>query len=91
MPCSRGCCPNQAEHFRGVQVQRPAAAERRIADGALAADLVAYKALRQQGYQPPKIDGSYDLTRRAVTEAEIRLGQVISDPDPVRHRRGRGS
>ncbi len=69
-------------------MQRPVAAERRRADFALSADLAAYRALRRQGFQPPRVDGSYDLTRRATTEAEIRLGQVISDGDNARRRRG---
>jgi hypothetical protein len=88
MTCVRGCCPTQAEHYRSLSVQKPAAADRRRRDYALGADLVAYKALRRQGFQPPRIDGSYDLTRRATSEAEIRLGQVISDRDPALHRRG---
>jgi predicted GNAT family N-acyltransferase len=50
--------------------------------------MAAYRALRKQGYQPPRVEGSYDLSRRATSEAEIRLGQVISDRDPARKRKG---
>lgn len=89
--CARGCCqgPNaQAEHYRSLSVQRPVAADRRRQDFALGADLVAYKALRRQGYHPPRIDGSYDLTRRATSEAEIRIGQVIDERDARRKKKG---
>lgn len=90
MSCARGCCGSQAEHFRSVavaprfnEVGRP-----HQRDTALAYDLAAYKAMRQQGLQPPHVEGSYDLSRRATSEAEIRMGQVISDKDPARKRRG---
>lgn len=88
--CSRGCCDSQAEHYRSIavapkmnEVGRP-----KQTDAALGYDLAAYRAMRRQGLQPPRIDGSYDLARRATSEAEIRLGQVISDRDPARKRKG---
>lgn len=89
MSCTRGCCPSNAEHYRSLSVQRIAAAERRRKDTALSYDMAAYKALRRQGYQPPRLEGSYDLCRRATSEAEIRLGQVISD-DGTKKRKGTG-
>jgi hypothetical protein len=84
--CPCGECPSYNAHMRSLSVQRPAASERRRRDFALGADLAAYKALRRQGFQPPRIDGSYDLARRAVSEAEIRLGQVISDQGTKKRR-----
>jgi hypothetical protein len=88
--CARGCCESQAAHYRSLsvaprmlEVGRP-----HQRDAALEYDRVAYKALRRQGYQPPKIDGSYDLCRRATSEAEIRLGQVIDEKDARRKRKG---
>lgn len=50
--------------------------------------MAAYKALRGQGYQPPRLDGCYDLARRATSEAEIRLGQVIAEKDAKRKKKG---
>lgn len=91
--CARGCCkgPNaQANHYRSISAQ-PRAREvggPRQRDEALAYDLSAYKAMRRQGLKPPKIDGAYDLARRATSEAEITLGQVIGDKDPARRRKG---
>lgn len=90
MPCSRGCCASPAEHFRSVAVA-PRAREvgsGHQRDAALAYDLAAYKAMRKQGLKPPRIDGSYDLARRATSEAEITLGQVISDRDARRKKKG---
>jgi len=43
-------------------------------------DMPAYKRLRDQGYQPPHIDGSARLEAQASTEHEIAVGQVSADP-----------
>lgn len=90
MSCKRGCCASQKEHFRSVavaprfnEVGRP---EQR--DVAMAYDMASYKAMRSQGLQPPHIAGCYDLARRATSEAEIRLGTVISDKDAAVKRKG---
>ena len=41
-----------------------------------AVDMPAYKRLRQQGYQPARIDGSADLESKASTRFEIESGRV---------------
>lgn len=90
MSCSRGCCSSQAAHFKSVhaapkmrEVGRPHQLE-----VALEYDRAAYRAMRRQGLQPPQMRGAYDLSRRAISEAEIRLGQVIDEKDPARKRKG---
>lgn len=90
MSCPRGCCETEAEHYRSVSVQPRGrgVGTPHQRDAALSVDMAAYRALRQQGYQPPKIAGSYDLTRRATSEAEIRLGQVIGEKDAGRKKKG---
>lgn len=40
-------------------------------------DMPAYRRLRQQGYQPSRIDGAADLERDASTRFEIESGQVF--------------
>lgn len=90
MSCARGCCVTQAEHFRSVAVAPRA---REVGSGhqretALAYDMAAYKAMRRQGLQPPKVIGSYDLARRATSPAEIALGQVIAEKDAKRKKKG---
>lgn len=57
-------------------------------DAALEYDRAAYRALRRNGLQPPKLPGSYDLARRASSPAEIQLGQVIDEKDAARKRKG---
>lgn len=41
-----------------------------------AADMPAYKRLRQQGYQPPSIDGSANLESNASSRFEIESGRA---------------
>ena len=90
MSCSRGCCPTQGEHFRSIhaapkmrEVGRPHQLE-----AALEYDRAAYRAMRRQGLQPPQMRGAYDLSRRATSEAEVRLGQVIDERDTKRKKKG---
>ena len=40
-------------------------------------DMPAYKALRAQGLQPPRIDGSAELAARAETRFEVESGKVM--------------
>lgn len=40
-------------------------------------DMPAYKALRAQGLQPPRIDGSAELMANAETRFEVESGQVL--------------
>lgn len=39
-------------------------------------DMPAYRRLRNQGYQPPHIDGSYALERDSTTKFEIESGKA---------------
>lgn len=47
-------------------------------DQQLAADRDAYKTLRGQHTQPPRIDGCADLARRAESALEIDAGQTLT-------------
>lgn len=40
-------------------------------------DMPAYKALRAQGLQPPRIDGSANLMANAETRFEVESGQIL--------------
>jgi hypothetical protein len=42
-----------------------------------AKDMPAYKALRAQGLQPPRIDGSAKLMAHAETRFEVESGQIL--------------
>lgn len=85
MPCSRGCCENQREHYLSVGISSAAMPTRngpRIArenerERQLSKDLDAYKDLRQDGIQPHHIDGCHDLAKKAETKAEIEAGIAL--------------
>jgi hypothetical protein len=63
-----------------------AAANRIAHDEQLAKDLPAYKELRHQGFQPPKVDGSAVLQRDARDRLEVELGRRIPKADLSRAR-----
>src|SRR5882762_8540547 len=90
MPCSRGCCADQRAHYRSVNAapRFNEVGRGHQRDVALEYDRAAYKMLRRQGLQPPKLEGSYDLARRATSEAEVRLGQVIDERDAKWKKKG---
>jgi len=73
--CSKGCCPSQAEHFRSVLINKPTPQAQ--LESAFAKDREAYRRLRQNGLQPPRIDGCAVLEKHARTKAEIETGSVI--------------
>lgn len=54
-------------------------------DAVLAKDLEAYKRLRMNGLQPPRVDGSARLESEAVTPVEIQTG-VVSANLPAKER-----
>ena len=72
MPCARGCCDSQAEHFRSVflassgELVRVTKAEQKLSQ-----DLTSYKAMIDQGLEPHKMTGAYELARDAKSAAEI--------------------
>lgn len=43
-------------------------------------DRAAYKRMRENGLQPPRIDGAADLEAGATTEFEVASGQVFDGP-----------
>lgn len=42
-------------------------------------DMPAYKRLRQDGLQPPRIDGAAELESRAAHKTQVEMGQVGHD------------
>lgn len=47
-----------------------------VKESILSKDMDAYKRLRRQGLQPPRIDGCDILEKQAVTKDEIQTGSV---------------
>jgi SAM-dependent methyltransferase len=54
-----------------------------VKEAQLEKDRAAYKRLRQQGLQPPRIDGCAKLESEAVTRDEIVMGVVPTHLDPA--------
>lgn len=72
MPCQRGCCPTQADHYRSISLATSGELVRvNQAEQVLARDMAAYKTLVDQGLEPHKLTGAHDLARDARSAAQI--------------------
>lgn len=87
MPCSRGCCDTQLEHYRSIGIAAAALPNRRKTivdinrkDRQLDKDRGAYKRLRRDGTQPPQINGSAALETRAEVRDQVDTGFVHIKP-----------
>lgn len=82
--CGKPCkCESYRAHLLSIGVAASAMPSRRGAvaateakERALHRDRDAYKRLRQNGLQPPSVDGSARLEQRATTEAQVESGRV---------------
>lgn len=70
------CTATYGSHLRGIAVQTNPSEQTRM-ERRWEVDMPAYKALRDQGYQPPRIDGSHELAQKAETESDIAVGRVM--------------
>lgn len=78
MPCSRGCCDTQREHYLSVGLSATCTPTRsgRVlqqmdSDKRFAKDGPAYKRLRKEGLQPERIDGCAEIEAKAETKAQV--------------------
>lgn len=71
MTCPCGTCPSYAAHMRTIRPATKALVRGNKADQKVARDLIAYKALVDQGLEPHKLTGAYELARDAKSAAEI--------------------
>jgi hypothetical protein len=74
MSCSRGCCPTQRDHYKSLVFGTPPAESDKFKGGytkKFDADMDAYSRLRKDGLQPPRVDGSAELEKRANTREEV--------------------
>lgn len=72
MPCARGCCRTQAEHFRSVAMATKALVDGNRRDAKLVKDLRAYKSMVDQGLEPCRTEGAWELQDKSVYEIEGR-------------------
>lgn len=71
MSCARGCCVDQAEHFRSLRFLSAGTVRENRRENVLSKDLAAYKRLIDNGLEPARIDGAAQLEARDATPAEI--------------------
>lgn len=81
MSCVRGCCPDEATHFKNVSFISPETMNGNEKDRVLAKNRDAYYRLRHQGLHPPSIDSSAELESRAVDQFEIDTGKLYKDAE----------
>lgn len=82
MSCNRGCCPDQAAHYRSISMS-PRVHPVELTERQWHKDMAAYKSMRRQGLQPRDIDGCAELQARAETVREVEAGQVLT---PIQRR-----
>lgn len=77
MPCARGCCATQADHWRSIQLNGRPPSEQSGMEKRWKVDMPAYKRLRRNGLQPRGIDGSAALEKHASTKMEVEMGHLL--------------
>lgn len=75
MACVRGCCATEKEHYASLNFSGSSIKSQ--TESQFAKDREAYRRLRQNGLQPPRIDGCAVLEKHATTKAEVETGAVI--------------
>lgn len=85
MPCLRGCCDTQLDHYRSVSIspaatptRSPNAARINATEKRWEKDHAAYRALRKDGIQPKTSVGAAELQARAESKVEIESGTVLN-------------
>lgn len=76
MTCERGCCPSPAEHYRSLAFYSTGDGTVHRREKQLAKDRDAYKRLREDGLQPPRLDGCDLIERVATTKEEVEQGSI---------------
>lgn len=89
MTCTRGCCPTQRDHYRSVgfgasatPYRRPEAMSKVAMENRWQKDMPAYKRLREDGLQPPQIDGCGQLEKHAELAKQVEMG-TLADPKKI--------
>lgn len=83
MTCERGCCPSPREHYRSLVFNKTGQGTVHDRERKLGADLASYKRLRDNGLQPPRIDGCSVLEKHAATKTEVEQGAIRWKKDEI--------
>lgn len=73
MICPCGGCSSYAAHMRTIAVATKALVAGNRADAKLARDLTAYKSMVDQGLEPCRTEGAWELQDRPVDVIEGRV------------------
>ena len=92
MPCTKGCCESNRDHWLSVGIAPSAtptrsgrAAEINATEDQWSRDMDAYKELRRQGLQPRRIDGADELAATASDPLEVEMGRTLpGSPKEIR-------
>lgn len=92
MPCTKGCCKSNRDHWLSVGIAPSAvatrsgrAAEINETEKRWASDMDAYRSMRRQGLQPRQIDGADRLAATASDPLEIEMGRTLpGSPKEIR-------
>lgn len=69
-------CPDYRTHVTGVNIGS-LPTQPTYTDKKWELDAAAYKAMRADGLQPPRVDGAYVMERSAKNEREISMGRPL--------------
>lgn len=81
MTCVRGCCESNRDHYRSIRISAVRKRMDAHREKELAKDMDAYKRMRAEGLQPPRINGSRDLEQRADHPEQIATGMTNVKPE----------
>jgi hypothetical protein len=84
MPCLRGCCETQADHYRAVRLDPSGTQPQTQFEKRLDKDRPAYKRLKDEGLQPARVSGAAELEKRAQSRWEIEAGRILPDSQAKR-------
>jgi hypothetical protein len=84
MPCVRGCCDSQADHYRSIRMNPTGPQPQTAFERQLDKDRPAYKRLKDEGLQPARLKGAAELERRAQSKFEIEAGRILPDAQAKR-------
>ena len=71
MPCPRGCCRTERDHYRSLTFATSVLVDGNRSDRVLSADLAAYKRLVQSGLEPKGVNDCARLEATGAPAYEI--------------------
>jgi hypothetical protein len=73
MSCFAGCCETNREHWRSIGFATKALVQGNRADQKLSRDLKAYRSMVEQGLEPCRTEGAWELQDHSADVIEGRI------------------